>query len=68
MESGGGALVDNRYSGYINIYISDDEMAADIFLVEAPSPDFYKLEEILEYIQEQGITCLLYTSPSPRDS
>ena len=48
--------MDNRYSGYINIYISDDEMAADIFLVEAPSPDFYKLEEILEYIQEQGIT------------
>ncbi len=47
--------MDKGYSEYVNIYVSDDEMSADIFLVEAPSSDFYDVKKVIEYVNDEGI-------------
>ena len=37
----------NDYSEYVNINVDDDEMSADIFLVEPPSTDFYNVPDLV---------------------
>lgn len=47
--------MDNRYENYVSVYVSDDEMSVDIFIIEAPEPDFYNVEELVQYVESQGI-------------
>lgn len=45
----------SRYENYVNINISDDEMGADIFLADPPTPDFYNIDELEEFLTDEGI-------------
>jgi len=44
-----------EYSEYVNININDDQMSADIFLVKPPSDDFYNMQDLLEFIEDEGV-------------
>ena len=62
LRKGGGLM--NDYSEYVNINVDDDEMSADIFLVEPPSMDFYNVPDLLEFAKHVNILliiiCLIY--------
>lgn len=45
----------NNYSDYVSVYISEDEMGADIFLVETAEEDFYNLADLKKFISDQGV-------------
>lgn len=44
-----------EYSEYVSINVDDDGMSADIFLVKPPSDDFYKLSDLLDFIDGEGV-------------
>lgn len=45
----------NNYSDYVSVYISDDEMGADIFLVDTGEEDFYNIDDLKRFVEEQGV-------------
>lgn len=47
--------MEEKYTNYINIYISDDNMNGDIFLAVPPEPDFYVADEVIEYVKDHKI-------------
>ena len=54
-QARGGEWMKEKYEGYINVFISADEMSADIFFVSAPESGFYDVDEIVRYVNMQGI-------------
>ena len=51
----------------IKVHLKFDTGMGRIGFFPEELPEIYNLAEELEYIKVEGIFCLLYTSPSPRD-
>ena len=59
--------IDDESQGSIAKYLRCDELLYYTFIVHSAGERIFKIGEHLAKLWAKSLTCLLYTSPSPRD-